>query len=144
MENRKRDVTIFLKLKNKFMKATIFVPMLTTDAKWIFCNKETAFDLGLIHAEGRILTGYHSAEEAVQAYQEKQPQEPFAVMHLVLARDIHDTLAFGGALVGTGSDSRGRRLWTLTQDGCNFLFAQGKYQLLMEIIPVTESGICLY
>jgi len=118
--------------------------MLTTDAKWIFCNKETAFDLGLIHAEGKTLTGYHSAEEAITAYLEKQPQEPFAVMHLIVERDIHDTLAYGGALVGTGSDSRDRRLWTLTQDGCNFLFTQGKYQLLMEIVPVKQSGIVMY
>jgi hypothetical protein len=126
------------------MKTTIFVPVLTSDAKWIFCNQETAFDLGIIHAEGKILTGYHTAEEAVQAYEEKQPQEPFAILHLIVERDMHDSLAYSGALVGTGSDSRGRRLWTLNQEGCNFLFSQGKYQLLMEIIPVKQSGICLY
>ena len=118
--------------------------MLESDAKWIFCNREEAFDLGLVNGEGKIIRGYHTALDAVESQMAKKPQEPFAVMHLSFDADMQNNLAFGGALVGTGHDQAGRRMWTLSRDGANFLFAQGKYQLLMEIIPVERTGICLY
>lgn len=120
------------------------MPMHVGDAKWIFCDRKIAFDQGFLNAEGKILTGYHRAAEAIASFKEKQPQEPFAVMHLSFDKNVHSALSIGGALVGTGSDSAGRSLWTLTRDGSNYLYANGNYQLLMEIVPVERTAISLY
>jgi hypothetical protein len=103
------------------MTTTIFVPMHIGTAKWIFCYQEIAFDQGLLNAEGKILTGYHSAADAIDFFQEKKPQEPFAVMHVIFDTDMQSALSIGGTLVGTGSDSRGRSLWTLSREGSNYL-----------------------
>src|ERR1700679_809906 len=99
------------------MNTTIFVPMLISDAKWIFCNTEEAFDQGLLNGEGKILTGYHCVADAISAAKEKQPQEPFAVMHVMLDESVRKCLSMAGALVSTNSDKAWRRLWTLTREG---------------------------
>jgi hypothetical protein len=125
-------------------KTTIFVPMHVGDAKWIFCDREIAFDQGFLNAEGKILTGYHTAADAIAFFKEKQPQEPFAVVHLSFDKNVHSALSIEAALVGTGSDSAGRGLWTLTRDGSNYLYARDNYELLMEIVPVERTGISLY
>jgi hypothetical protein len=126
------------------MKTTIFVPVLTSDAKWIFCNAEEAFDIGLTNGEGKMIRGYHSAEDAIASYKENQPQEAFAVLHLTIGNDMQHGLAYHGGINGTGTDKQGRRLWTVSRDASNFIFAQGKYKLLMEIVPVEHTGISLY
>lgn len=126
------------------MKTTIFVAVLTADAKWIFCNREAAFDMGLTNGEGKIIRGYHSAEDAISAFKENQPQEPFALLHLCIDSDMQHGLAYRGGIVGNGTDKQGRSTWTVTRDASNSLFAQGRYELLMEIVPVERTGVSLY
>jgi len=126
------------------MKKTIFVPVLTSDAQWIFCNQQDAFNLGLIHAEGKILSGYNTADEAVASFMERQPQEPFAVLHLILPQVWIEQLVVDDLLTYNDTDKSGRLLWKLTQDGCQIVFERQVFELLMQIVPVKRSGICLY
>jgi len=127
------------------MNTTIFVPVLTSDAQWIFCNIEEAFmKLGLLNAEGKILTGFQSAEEAIASYKERQPQEPFALLHLSIARSFVGHLCADDRLAVGDADSAGRKPWKLNLDGCRFIYQHKAYSLLMEIVPVERTGICLY
>ncbi|MBS2006045.1 MAG: hypothetical protein JST01_03315 [Cyanobacteria bacterium SZAS TMP-1] len=126
------------------MKTTIFVPVHTHDAQWIFCNAEAAFANGLLNAAGKVLTGYHSDRDAIAAFMERQPQEPFALLHLRFDRDMQKGLSIAGYLKGSERDGADRPLWTLAREGSLTLFKSGRYKLLMEIVPVERSGIVLY
>jgi len=134
----------FKTIQTNEMKKTIFVPVLTSDAQWIFCNQQDAFNLGLIHAEGKILSGYNTAEEAIAAYKERQTQEPFAVLHLILPQIWVEQLCLDGILTYKDQDSADRLLWKLTQEGCQIVYERQVFELLMQIVPVERTGICLY
>lgn len=100
--------------------------------------------LGLLNAEGKILTGFQSAEEAIASYKERQPQEPFALLHLSIARSFVGHLCADDRLAVGDADSAGRKPWKLNLDGCRFIYQHKAYSLLMEIVPVERTGICLY
>jgi len=128
----------------RIMTTTIYVIELISSCKWIFCNREKAFELGLSNREGRKITGYQKREDAIEAGLEQHGIEPFAVLRLAVPKDVHESLAMKGQLKGDLTDAKGRALWEVTNDGSKYLSGPERCDLSMEIVPVEYKGIQLY
>lgn len=108
-----------MRAKNITMNTTtIYVLAQTSCTKWIFCDRDKAFELGLHNYEGRKITGYQKREDAIKAgLANSSFCEPFAILRVTMSKDIHESLTSREQMNGTSKDEAGRPLWVVSNDG---------------------------
>lgn len=124
---------------------TIYVLAQTSCAKWMFCDRAKAFELGLHNYEGRKITGYQNRADAIAAgLANPSFCEPFAIMRVTFGEPMHVYLEQRGFIDGTAKDEAGRQLWVVTNDGSKVLGAADNCDLSMEIVPKENPNPVLY
>lgn len=124
---------------------TIYVLAQTSCAKWIFCDREKAFELGLHNYKGRKITGFQNRADAI-ASGLANPSfcEPFAVLRVTFSEAMLEYMKHREFIDGTTKDEQGCPLWVVTNKGSIFLGQGHNCDLSMEIVPKENPNLILY